>query len=209
MSISSYSESTIREIESVLSSDRFETYLLLAHGDKKEALVRYRENIVLSHKLFTILHLLEVCLRNKIDHVFCIDYGSNWLESEKIPFTLEQQKSLQSSRIDLNKKYSSLQKHGHIIASLGFGFWAAFFNKTFEEIWRHSLRKIFKEERPLKRSQIAHDLRDLRQLRNRIAHHECILRINNYEQEENAFRIIGWLSPAALIWLKTDLIGPA
>jgi|GEM_PF-4349894 len=60
MSIPYYSESTVREIDSVLSSDRFETYLLLAHGDKKEALVRYRENIVLSHKLFTILHLLEI-----------------------------------------------------------------------------------------------------------------------------------------------------
>ena len=75
MSNFSFTPQNLREIESILSSDRLETYISLAHGNHHQALEIYKSNILKSHRFYTILHILEICLRNKIDEHLCAKYG--------------------------------------------------------------------------------------------------------------------------------------
>ena len=98
------------------------------------------------------------------------------------------------------------EKTGQLIASLSFGFWTAFFGKSFEQLWRQELRFIFKTNDPLKRGYIASNLKSIRILRNRIAHHECILKMDLDNLEKSAYELINWLSPTALEWLVSYLL---
>ena len=91
-----YTDNIIKELEKILSSDRFETYTLLAAGNKTKALSLYKENIFLSHKFYTILHVLEVCLRNKIDNQLRLKYGLTWYDNPALSIT-EKQKDILSS----------------------------------------------------------------------------------------------------------------
>lgn len=193
-----FNSKNVQEIENILSSDRLETYLSLASFNHKEALILYKSNILKSHRFYTILHILEVCLRNKIDSCLSKNFGERWFDITSIPFTSVQNHSI----MEVNK----FEKRGQVIASLSFGFWTAFFGKTFEELWRKELRTIFNTSDALKRGYIADKLKNIRILRNRIAHHECILKMELNSLEESAFQLIQWLSPTAYEWLVFDLL---
>ncbi len=192
-----YTDNIIKELEKILSSDRFETYTLLAAGNKTKALSLYKENIFLSHKFYTILHVLEVCLRNKIDNQLRLKYGLTWYDNPALSIT-EKQKDILSS---LNKEGT----HGQRIASLSFGFWTSFFGRFHEELWRHELRFIF-DKPTLNRKIIAEHLKAIRNLRNRIAHHECILKMDTTHLKNASLELINWLSGTALEWVQGDLL---
>lgn len=194
-----YSNSkNVQEIETILSSDRLETYLSLSNFNHTQALVLYRSNILKSHRFYTILHILEVCLRNKIDICLSKKFGTRWFDGTAILLTSVQNHSI----VELK----NFEKRGQVIASLSFGFWTAFFGKTFEELWRKELRTIFSTSEALKRGYIADKLKNIRILRNRIAHHECILKMELNSLEESAIQLIQWLSPVAYEWLVFDLL---
>lgn len=198
-----FTKTTISKLESVLSSDRFETYLILARRDHCEALSLYRDNIHISHRFYTILHIVEICLRNKIDCRLNSKFGCTWYENGAVSLISSQTKLLIESR--QNDKRNN-QNCGNLIASLPFGFWTSFFGRHFEELWRHELRFVFDGPKSLTRGYIATQLKDLRYIRNRIAHHECILKLNLKKVEEVSFELIDWLSPTALSWLKSELL---
>lgn len=208
MSSFEHSLKNIKEIERVLSSDRFETYLKLAGNDKFKALEIYKNNIKLSQQMYAVLHILEICLRNKIDEILSITYGENWYLASNLKLSQHQIDSIQDSWKE-NQKKRGIQniKRGHLIASLTFGFWTSFFDREFEELWRHSLRKIFILNEPILRKKVAYQLQELRILRNRIAHHECILRMNYEQLKKMALYIISNLSSITADWLKNELLG--
>lgn len=193
-----YSPTTISELEATLSSDRFETYVSLAKGDKRRALKLYKKNILLSYRFYTIIHILEVCLRNKIDQCLSKRYGLNWFENPGLLLAPAQRNIL--SIISKN------EKRGQLIASLPFGFWSSLFGRTYEELWRHNTRFIFNSGLAVKRGYIAMHLKNIRTLRNRIAHHECILKLDVYGLEAASIDLLTLLSPIASEWLKTELL---
>ena len=181
----------------MLSSDRFETYKRLATGNNVRALGLYKDNIYLSNEFYTIIHILEVCLRNKIDKHLGLKYGQKWYRNSALPLTEIQKNIL----LSLNEE----ENPGQLIASLSFGFWTSFFGRFHEELWRHELRFIFAHT-PLNRKKISEYLKEIRTLRNRIAHHECILKKDCVKIRNISFELIGWLSPIALKWLQDDLL---
>ncbi len=182
----------------MLSSDRFETYVLLAGGSKRKALKLYKRNILLSHRFYTIIHILEVCLRNKIDECLSRRYGLKWFENSKLELSLVQRKQLAEPPKN--------EKRGKVIASLPFGFWSSFFGRPFENLWRETIRFILNEEIPIRRSNVAAYLKNIRALRNRIAHHECILKMDVHSLETASLELLSLLSPITAEWLKSELL---
>ncbi len=71
---------------------------------------------------------------------------------------------------------------GQVIPELSFYFWQQMFtNRHFGRIWENHIERIFpnmdkKMEKQLKRIHIHDELEHIRNLRNRIAHHEPIFR---------------------------------
>jgi len=78
-------------------------------------------------------------------------------------------KKIQEAKKRLKKPYT----HDRLVASLSFGFWTELFNRIQFRVGGKSLHKIF-INRPVGTNQliIYKDLVNLRDLRNRIAHHE-------------------------------------
>ncbi len=198
-----YTSDALKEIEECLSSDRFSTYVHLANGDKQYAINLYLKNMNFSESLFSILHVVEVVLRNKIHNHFKSKEGEFWYQSNNDFLQESEQMALRETLKDCSKR--NQLKSGDIIAGLRFGFWTALFGRKYEELWRHELRCIFQtDNRPLMRKQISVMLQDLRKLRNRIAHHECILKMNLLEQYKNSVQLISWLSPVMASWIQEN-----
>src|SRR3546814_10802751 len=63
-----------------------------------------------------------------------------------------------------------------------------------------SLRPIF-QAKVVQRGVIARDLRDLRILRNRVAHYEPIIALPLAQRYASITPLTGWLSPSAATWI--------
>ena len=187
----------IEEIKRILSIDRYYTFYNLENKDDIKALQLYKENIQLSQQFYTSLHILEICLRNKIDTLFKERYGKDWLLSSSLPFSETQLKMLKEIK-------GSTQKE-NIVPLLQFGFWTSFFGRSFEEVWCKDLRTIFGVQK-IRRGDIAAALRLMRELRNRIAHHEPIIQFPIEAYESSSHWLIQMMSPIALEWLQNELI---
>ena len=86
-----------------------------------------------------------------------------------------------------------------MIAELTLGFWSSLFGRDATHLWQH-LRPIF-QAKGIQRGLIAGQLRDLRLLRNRVAHYEPILSQPLAQRYGNLTTLTGWLSPSAAAWI--------
>src|SRR3546814_16273138 len=97
----------------------------------------------------------------------------------------------------LFRSRQTLQKDGkaatrpQIVAELNFGFWASLFGPKSHHLWQ-SLRPIF-QAKGVQRGVIARDLRDLRILRNSVAHYEPIIALTLARRYASITTLQGWL----------------
>ena len=93
---------------------------------------------------------------------------------------------------------------GRIVAAQTFGYWTAFFGTVYEDQWRKELHKVTQlpEGAHLSRKQFAAPLAPVRELRNRIAHHEPIITWNLPKHYEAIMQLTAWLSPSAADWCR-------
>lgn len=73
----------------------------------------------------------------------------------------------------------------------------------YEELWRQHLKDVFPQRpRGTMRKQVSSILEDLRQTRNRLAHHEPIHDLDLDTAVDRAFDVIGWMDPQARAWVE-------
>ena len=105
---------------------------------------------------------------------------------------------------------------GQFIASMSLGFWVRLVSRggytyggrkaDYERtLWRPALFKAF-PGRP--RRAVQQRLNHLRQLRNRIAHHEPIFDRDLREDYENLLEALGWISPDVRAWIEAHSLLP-
>src|SRR3954465_6552142 len=119
------------DFENLMSIPRMNRYMIACSSKKKKAMSLYRANLRLSQKLFSVLAVFEVVLRNKIDVHYKTIYhpimGNNdWLiyAARSGGFfanlhTTKTQQSILNAIGDLGTNYT----HNKLIAELNFGFW--------------------------------------------------------------------------------------
>lgn len=187
-----------------LSEERFERYTVLSNGDEAVALRLYEANAQLSQALYIPLQALEVTLRNRIHTELSAKYDCFWFD---IPDLLKAKAQIEGvgetkGRLVHDKKKIEA---GRIIAGLSFGFWTGLFGNQYEELWRSDLHKIvIEEERPSRRKQFAGPLRQIREIRNRVAHHECIINWRLNDHYGHMKTILKRLSPEAHYWMLNN-----
>ena len=216
------------KLETYLSKERLNKYLEVANNNKEKAIELYEANLKYSSKMYILLSCFEVFLRNAIN-IQMAKYNIDWILNisflnSKILNNLRKTKSANKETIIFYKKFFekqtnmlntaifSLQEdnktinNNYLTSRLNFGFWTRLFNKSYEtEIWNKYLYKIF--NKPIKRGLIEFRLNELRRLRNRIAHNECILNLKHTPLEYYDF-IIEFLSMIDLDitnWLKKQM----
>src|SRR5687768_1244832 len=71
---------TYNQYQVILSVPRISKYRAACNNKKPKAISLYKANIRLSQKLYAIIGIFEVVLRNKIDDHFKGIKGNTWLE---------------------------------------------------------------------------------------------------------------------------------
>lgn len=181
-------------IANALSPARLGTYLnAKGFGAEVPALEIYVWNALVSSALFASLHICEVVVRNAISHALELKYGQNWPWDARFERTLATWLKLELQRARRGVPSGST---GKVIAELKFIFWCKMFTAGQDQhIWNAYLHSVFPfVPFPLKvasvRTQLFEDMDALRDIRNRIAHHEPIFQYPLVKYHESIVRLI-------------------
>jgi hypothetical protein len=187
-----------QEIVQTLTPQRLSKYLLATGHDIECALQLYVLNTQVSGALMIDLHYVEIALRNQFDRELAARFGATWFTAPGFLGHVGQrmQESVQKALRDASR---SQRPHGplppgKVIAELTFGFWLQLTDRRFEHVlWTPVLHKAFAPRKAPKRSAFNHLLEKLRQLRNRVAHHEPVFHLNlvtAHQQLRDACRLL-------------------
>jgi hypothetical protein len=203
-----FTQNEIQDLPDIFSAPRFATYLAEKNADRVAALELYKWNLDVSCAFFAPLQVCEVSIRNAISEAIELTYGPNW------PYEQSFEIALPNPRRDYSPRANILQHRnqpttGKVIAELKFVFWQRMFTRRHDgAIWNHHLRTVLPYMDAGKTVQdLRHEafdtLQSIRDLRNRIAHHEPIFRRNIQQEYDRIKKIVGWRSAVAANWLDT------
>lgn len=185
-------------LETVLAVERLDAF----RQDGAVPLItlsRYLWNMALCESLYSPLQMAEVALRNSIHAHFTRQFSAgDWYTTTGLLL------SWQVEMVDKARKELASRKvvmtSGRVVAELHFGFWTGFFNKAHEQRGiAHSLtRPVFQYAPKYERvaSKVADRWSRIRELRNRVFHHERIIHWKDLSAQHAAIlETIGWISP--------------
>jgi hypothetical protein len=188
-----------QKIEGIIHTERIDAYR--QDGvDEKTTLSRYLLNMALSEALYPALQFSEIALRNAVHRELSARCGTDtWYDSQPARLTGWQKDKVNEAKSSLKRHNKSLSP-GRIIAELNFGFWTGFFNKPHARtgIGAYLSKRAFPHA-PITeqvQSKLAQRWTSIRDLRNRVFHHERIIHWGNLDQRhQSIFEIIEWMSP--------------
>jgi hypothetical protein len=178
-------------IEAWLSPPRFAVYVAAAGGDRQLALELYEWNAVVSSAFQRDLAHLEVALRNAYDAAIVANTPAglpHWTTDPYRLFPVRWRAARDGTRIDANRSPREQIERavreagpgappGKVIAELMFGFWRYLSTAAHHHpLWIPYLHTAFAPG--TSRRAVDRPVGRLHQLRNRIAHHEPLLRRN-------------------------------
>ena len=207
----------INELPDVFSAPRFATYLAEKQAHRVEALKLYKWNIDVSCAFFAPLQVCEVSIRNAISEAIELTYGENWPFDQSFEISLPNPSRAYSPRGNL-LQHRNEPTTGKVIAELKFIFWERMFTSRHDRaIWNRNLRTVLPNVDANKtvqelRTEAYQTLGSIRDLRNRIAHHEPIFRRDIQAEYDRIKKVVSWRSAVAADWLDkvetiTQLIG--
>ena len=146
------------------------------------------------------LNALEIALRNALYDAGARTYGSNWLSTTRL---------LRGGDVrQIGDATSYLQARrtaptaDALVAELSLGFWVGLVARHHDQtLWRQSLYRAFRSG--TRRPELHEKLDRLRTLRNRIAHHEHVLRRNLPDDLDRIESVLDQLSPATADWVRS------
>ncbi len=163
------------DYERAFSRPRINRYKTACGNDEDKALRLYRYNIKLCQKFYGVLGVLEVALRNSVNEHYRSTFSDNeWLITQsRTGFLMPSRDDIFEEKNRWERK--GLYSHDKLVASLSFGTWTLMFSKNFYKNAGKTLLQIFPyKTRGMNQRDIYRELEGIRELRNRIAHHEPI-----------------------------------
>lgn len=202
MQFSGYTPAVIAALEKGLSHERLTRYTQLTHGDPERRLRLYLWNAELCAALYLPIQGLEVVLRNALHDELAKVYGPDWFNHAGLPLAHVQAGIVQEIQARLKKQGKAVTP-ASMVAELSLGFWVALLGKDYDAtLWRACLYKAFiNRPQPFQRKHIHRELELIRYLRNRIAHHEPILRADLPQHHQRILDAINWFAPEFAGWM--------
>lgn len=156
--------------------------------------------------MMPMLNVLEISLKNGIHRQLTAlylrpDWWEAWVGNPAFSW---QTKEVASAKSKLQRRAEATTSD-KIVAELAFGFWSSLFNVSFQSVLWKDLRLVFprcpKSQR--KRHTISSALNQVRDLRNRVFHHEQLLWLDPslLDLHTKGTEVIGWLDPQLVPWL--------
>jgi hypothetical protein len=201
-----YTKAQLQKLLAVISQDRIMPYYKAIRRTTdqyerlKKAFELYEKNTSYSETMYPILQGFEISMRNRIHDRLTKDHGAGWYDKiELLP--LEKDK-VALARKEIADKIQ-VETASRIVGELSFAFWVRLFSADYERLtWERSLKHLVPNA--LTRGEVYARFKDIKTLRNRIAHHSRIvdrpvtIRIS-YEQ---IIESIGWFSADMQAWVR-------
>lgn len=193
------------DLERHFSAARLRRYLVARAGDEALASADYSANLRLAEAMMPMLNTLEISLRNGINARLTKHYQrQDWWEAWRAdPLHWRQLKNIDDAVNMLGRRRED-PLPDKILAELTFGFWVSLFNSDQTDLWKE-LRLVFPRcpKSTRQRKNIAKALNQVRELRNRVFHHEPLLWLTPrlIDQHRNGVEVISWLAPELAGWL--------
>ena len=195
--------STAAQLSRILSPERLDAYRQrLSPSISDEALLSaYLWNMALAESLYPSLQTLEVALRNAIHDAACRHFNSaHWFSMPGVLQHPNERDAVQRAVSSLTHQQKP-QDAGRIVAELSFGFWTSLMDRRYEQsLWPRLLKPVFPHlPRSIRtRAVISRRFHRVRQLRNRIFHHEPVWYWQDLAQHhQEVMEAFGWIEPTA------------
>ena len=202
----------VAAVKRSLSHARLSTYeraAAPAHSSGSTALSLYAWNAEVSGALLSDLHVCEVVIRNAISEILEILYGEAWPWSQTFEFSLPDYPNSYSPRKDLLAARRYARTPGKVIPELKMVFWQRLLTRRYDDrLWNMHLVQAFphmdsSSTVAVHRAALHGDIDSLRELRNRIAHHEPIFTRNLVRDQATIHKLIGYRCLLTVQWLLT------
>jgi hypothetical protein len=195
-----YSPSQVRALSATLSPERINTYLARCAGNEVEAILWYERNTELSEALYGVLQGFEVSLRNSIHQAMCARHRrDDWYDY--VTLRDVERGRVADARLMIQQSGRAVTS-GRMVAELTFGFWVALTAKEYAPVlWIPYLHRAF-PQKSLGHGVVHKRLNNIRKLRNRVAHHECILDRDLENEYIEIVEAIGWICPHTALWVR-------
>jgi hypothetical protein len=186
-----------------LSSPRLDPYLRRCGGDRTRALELYKENMLKAARLWPYVHMVEITLRNRTHQQMCHMLGHDWLLPERQLLMKKDLDRIEKARNRLENRLRRSATLDEIVAALSLGFWVGLYSKRYDaplySFWRKGLCRVFPG---LAHKKVRKPLQNVRDIRNRIAHHDSILRFDEQKVKDKCVSIISWMCQDTGRWTK-------
>lgn len=191
--------SAFAPLRRMISAERFSTYMAAAGHDEERALLLYLWNAQLGEAFHLPIQAVEVGLRNCVDQALQLEFGTTWWGDGDFR-TLVDRQQIEAIDVALHgiARRGDSPTHGGMVSGLSFGFWVAMLKPRYNpRFWSRRLRNAFPHlPRAEDRRSLEQRLQAIRILRNRIAHHEPIIRRDTSKDYAELMTTLRWMSPA-------------
>ncbi|HAI30316.1 MAG: hypothetical protein CMO07_13190 [Thalassospira sp.] len=201
-----------------LSQSRFNVYLREANQDSDLAFRLYRWNMLLAETFLMPCHLMEVALRNGLSAKMWARFGAEWPLQARLRGDWDA-----DPRLDQRMRQLHWDAHAKIvdqreqiiahretlpnpapvtsdcvIAQLSLGFWTNMFSARYRgTLWSGSALRSVLPNHPMNISSddVYTKLGNVREIRNRVAHHEVIFTKDPEARYRDLVELCTWLNP--------------
>jgi len=192
-----------QQIERWITTPRFSAFLNETNNDVDSALALYDWNVCMSAVFFELVSYSEVILRNAIDAQFQpMNHAEMAQNSWLADPALLNQRSIDEvlaaeQRLGFENKSPT---RARVVAGLSFGFWRALINKQYKQLWISHLHPAFPNGTG-DRSEVSKLLARINPFRNRLAHHDPIIRADVSARHDDLLELVGLIDHDAADWL--------
>lgn len=211
---------TLAVLQRALSRQRLDAYRQPSDRDDADALARYLWNVALASSLQPALHAFEITLRNAVYTASVKLVDASRLHMPDVPCWLDARNctllyAREAAEVARAKAYLGADPRrrtpGHLIAKLSLGFWVQLTARVYSEhradgprLWPRGLPLVFpfrwppgsKKQVPDHgdREMVFERLHEVRELRNRIAHHGPVWDRDLAAEYARMLEVLGWMS---------------
>lgn len=201
-----YDPAGIAALRASISAPRFGPYLSMAGRDERYALALYLYNARLAKSFLYPLHMAEVTLRNAIVDALATEFGPDWPSDGafRAMLTPGGTATLDKARERVTADKGPNFPVSQLVATLTFDFWSNLFRPHYYlPFWQRHLRNVLPH---LPAGEGRHEaqarVREINRFRNRIAHHEPILKADATATHKGILDLVATRCPTTSAWLK-------
>jgi hypothetical protein len=188
-----------------LSPRRFDTYSIAAGHSAERALALYLWNAKLGASFHVPIQAVEVALRNRVSNALTTEFGVHWWRNGRFSSIIDRERirDLETVRSRIAKKGLRLETD-QIVAGLSFGFWVGRLQPKYNPpIWAAHLRPSFPHlPNSDSRTSLFKLCGDVANFRNRISHHEPLLKSDVTAVFSDTMKLLAWLCPHTAEWVR-------